>query len=272
MHPAFAPTTLGQSGLTVSRLTLSATYRPSQRAILLAAERGINSFFLFGIDGQMKAALRTLLGRDREQKIAITGAYNLIWGHTDIRRTLEKRLRQLRTDYIDVFLLLGVTKPAEFPDKVKDELNQLLVEQKVRTVGLSTHDRKFAGRLAAEGTVGTLMIRYNAAHRGAETDIFPFTAEHDPGVIAYTATRWSYLVRRPNKRLWPKTDPIPTAAQAYRFVLSNPSVHTCLTAPRSARELEQNLAVLDQGPLDPDEMQLLRQFGDVVHHTKKWFM
>ena len=55
-------------------------------------------------------------------------------------------------------------------------------------------------------------------------------------------------------------------------MLSNPSVHTCLTAPRSARELEQNLAVLDQGPLDPDEMQLLRQFGDVVHHTKKWFM
>ena len=42
-------------------------------------------------------------------------------------------------------------------------------------------------RLAAEGALDTFMIRYNAAHRGAEQDIFPFLAAHDPGIISYTA-------------------------------------------------------------------------------------
>ena len=54
------------------------------------------------------------------------------------------------------------------------------------------------------------MIRYNAAHRGAEQDIFPHLAAHDPGVVSYTATRWSYLLRRPKG--WPKDGRVPTAA------------------------------------------------------------
>ena len=47
----------------------------------------------------------------------------------------------------------------------------------------------------------------------------------------------------------------------------------CL-APRSsnARQLQQNLAALDDGPLSDDEMAFMRAFGDAVHHTKKWFM
>jgi hypothetical protein len=28
--------------------------------------------------------------------VVATGPYNLIWGHTDVRRTLEKRLKQTR--------------------------------------------------------------------------------------------------------------------------------------------------------------------------------
>ncbi len=58
----------------------------------------------------------------------------------------------------------------------------------------------------------------------------------------------------------------------YRFVLSNPHVHVCLTAPRKMEELEENLAALNDGPLSEEEMEFMRRFGDVVHHTKKWFM
>jgi len=137
-------------------------------------------------------------------------------------------------------------------------------------VGLSTHNRKFAGKLAAEGAVDVLMVRYNAAHRGAEQEIFPFLKEHSPGVVSYTATRWSYLLRRP--RGWPKDGRIPDAGMCYRFVLSNPNVHICMTAPSNAKQLVENLHALRQGPLCQEEMEFMRRFGDAVHHTKKWFM
>jgi aryl-alcohol dehydrogenase-like predicted oxidoreductase len=114
------------------------------------------------------------------------------------------------------------------------------------------------------------MMRYNAAHRGAERDIFPHLAAHNPGVISYTATRWSYLLRRP--RGWPKDGRVPTAGECYRFVLSEPRVHTVLTAPRNEREVRENIAAVRKGPLDEGDMRFMRDFGDVVHRRQKWFM
>ncbi len=55
-------------------------------------------------------------------------------------------------------------------------------------------------------------------------------------------------------------------------MLSNPAVHVCLTAPANARQLEENLQVLKQGPLSPDEMEFMCRFGDAVHSRRKWFM
>ena len=66
--------------------------------------------------------------------------------------------------------------------------------------------------------IDAFMIRYNAAHRGAEKDIFPYLDKHNPAVISYTATRWRFLLKKP--KTW-KQERIPTAGMCYRFVLSN---------------------------------------------------
>jgi aryl-alcohol dehydrogenase-like predicted oxidoreductase len=230
----------------VHRLGLSGTYRPGKKAIFRALDEGINVFFAYGIDLQMLDALRDALPSRREQIVVVTGAYNLIWTGTDVRKTLENRLRKLRTDYLDALLFLGVMKEEQFPQHVRDELVRLREEGKVHRIGLSTHDRKLAGKLAAEGIFDAFMVRYNAAHRGAETDVFPHLAAHDPAVISYTATRWRYMMRRPKG--WDKTERVPTAGDAYRFVLSNPHVDVCLTAPSNLSQLEENLAAVRRGP------------------------
>jgi aryl-alcohol dehydrogenase-like predicted oxidoreductase len=260
----------GSTGINVTPLGLSASYFPGKKTIHAAAEEGVNLFFAFGFDIQMTRALRELMTSRREKFALVTGAYNYIWWAQDVRKTFEKRLRQFKTDYIDVFLFMGVMKPAEFTPRVLEELLKLREEGKVRAIGLSCHNRPFLGKLAADGDVDALMLRYNAAHRGAERDIFPHLAGHNPGVISYTATRWSYLLRRP--KTWPKSARIPTAGECYRFVLSNPHVHTVLTAPRSERELRENIDAVCKGPLDEEDMKFMREFGDAVYNQKKWFM
>jgi len=55
-------------------------------------------------------------------------------------------------------------------------------------------------------------------------------------------------------------------------VLSNPQVDVCLTAPRSLKEFEENLAAVRQGPLDEEKMRFMREFGDAVYRRYKWFM
>jgi hypothetical protein len=114
------------------------------------------------------------------------------------------------------------------------------------------------------------MIRYNAAHPGAEEEIFPHVRVHNTGLVAYTATRWTALLRRP--RGWPEQGRIPTPGMAYRFVLSNPAVHVCLTAPRSLKELQENIDAVKSGPLSEEEMRFMREFGKAVHEKQRWFM
>jgi aryl-alcohol dehydrogenase-like predicted oxidoreductase len=270
MADDFLHTTFGSSGREVFRLGLSATYRPGKDTIHKAIDNGVNFFFAYGFDSQMTKTIRDVARTNREKYFITTGAYNLLIGHPNLRRTLEKRLRQFGTDYLDVFLFLGVTKEKHLKPEVIEEFHKFQEEGKVKMIGMSCHDRKFAGRLAAMGTFNAFMVRYNAAHRGAEQDIFPHLERHNPGLISYTATRWGYLLRK--TKGWPKDKPLPTAGQCYRFVLSNPHVDVCLTAPSNMKHLEENLAAVRLGPLPEDEMKLMRDYGDLVHHNKKYFM
>lgn len=261
---------LGNTGINVTPLGLSASYWPGARTVRAGIEAGINFFFAYGFDRQMIRVLREILPSRRESLVLATGAYNYVWAAQDVRKACEKRLRQFHTPYIDLFLFMGVMKPEEFPPRVREELLKLKEEGKVRAIGLSCHHRAFLAGLAAEGSVDALMLRYNAAHRGAEQEIFPRCAAHNPGVISYTATRWTALLRRPGS--WPKGGRLPTAGECYRFVLSNPHVHAALTAPRNERQLHENLAAVGSGPLDESDMAFMREFGDAVHREKKWFM
>ncbi len=270
MEQDFLRAPLGKLGTPVCRLGLSASYRPGRATIHKALDEGLNYFFYFGFDTQMTAVLRETIASRRDRFVLATGAYNYIIGHQNLRQTLEKRLRQVRTDYIDLFHFLGIMKPKEFTPRVREELQAVRESGLVRGVSISCHDRKFAAQLAREGVIDAMMIRYNAAHRGAETEIFPNLPETDPAVVSYTATRWRYLARRP--RGYPKDARIPTAGMCYRFVLSNPAVDVCLTAPSNLKQFEANLAEVRRGPLADQEMLFMRQFGDVVYGRYKYFM
>ena len=54
-----------------------------------------------------------------------------------------------------------------------------------------------AAELARTTSLDLLMVRYNAAHPGAEADIFPSLPEGRHSVVAYTATCWRRLLKRP---------------------------------------------------------------------------
>jgi hypothetical protein len=115
--------------------------------------------------------------------------------------------------------------------------------------------------LAEDSPLDLLMIRYNAAHPGAEREIFPHLDTRKPAVIAYTATSWRKLLKRPKG--WQGR--VPTAGDCYRFCLTNSHVDVVLCGPASRQQLDENLAALHKGPLSEEEMSWMRAFGRVVH-------
>lgn len=263
----FLQTTLGRAGQQVHRLGLSGSYFPGEAALREGIEAGMNYLFWFYWDRQMTRVLREVLPGQREKFVLATGVSNV--GRWLIRKGLESCLRKLRTDTIDVFHLFWAGAGSLSP-RTRELLWRFKEEGKIRAVAVSTHARKYAGELARAGAVDVLMIRYNAAHRGAEQDIFPHVEASRLGVVSHTATRWGQLLRRP--RGWPENGRIPTAGDCYRFVLSSPHVDVCLTAPRSAQQLHENLAAVARGPLPEEDMEFMRKFGDAVHAERKFFL
>lgn len=222
-------------------------------------EGGIQYVFWTPRQKAATEALRRALKRDRGRYAIATGPTTALWSG-NLRRYVDKVRATLQIDQIDILQMFWLGKTSRWAPKIVDELETLRDEGAVRAIGISIHDRKRAAELARNSPLDMLMIRYNAAHPGAEQDIFPHLPEGRHAVVSYTATCWRYLLRRPKK--W--QGPVPTAGDCYRFCLSSPHVDVTLTGPASVEQLKENLMALDKGPLSEDEMATLREFGQLV--------
>jgi len=243
----------------VHRLGLAGSFGLDETASREALERMQYVFWSPRMKG-LTPALRDALRRDRERYVVSAGPL-LGYFPGSIRRAAESALRTLGTDHVDVFQLYWLSKMSAFTEAVQEELLLLKQEGKARAIGVSIHDRPRAGRLADDSILDLFMVRYNAAHPGAERDIFPKLARRRPAVVAYTATSWRKLLRRP--RGW--DGPVMTAGDCYRFCLSSPHVDVVLTGPRTAAELRENLAAVEKGPLPEGDVAWMREFGKIVH-------
>ena len=247
-------------GKRVHRLGLAANYGIDEDGVRAAMDRGVNLFLWTRRNPGMRAPVCQALAERREQVVVI-GYVTVGWFGWGVRRDAESLLRELSTDYLDVLLLGWLGAGSAWTAGTERALVGLRESGKVRAFGASIHNRPRAGRLATKRAMDLLMIRYNAAHPGAEQDIFPAVQEGNPSVLAYTATSWRKLLKRPKR--W--TGPVMTAGDCYRFQLSSQHVDMALCGPANRAELEQNLAALDKGPLAEDEQQWMRAFGKAVH-------
>jgi predicted aldo/keto reductase-like oxidoreductase len=139
-----------------------------------------------------------------------------------------------------------------------------------RYLAISSHNRPLFPRLTQDNIFDIFHLRYNAAHRGAETEVFDQLKDQEkPGIVSYTATRWGQLL---NPKKVPRGEKPLSASDCYRFVLSNPNVDVCMCGPRDRNQMQEALQSLELGPLSEDELVRVRKIGDYVHtHSTKFF-
>jgi aryl-alcohol dehydrogenase-like predicted oxidoreductase len=270
---AFSHTILPVVGKTVFRMGVAGSYGIDATDVRWAAEHGAN-YWVWGRGfGKVTDGIREVLHGDREHHVVGV----LGWGFFgwQVRRSVEDALRKLGTDYLDVFKLGWLGRTSIYSEGIVDTLMRLKQEGKIVAIGTSIHDRKRAGRLALDSEIDLFMIRYSAKHPGAEQEIFPHLSKRNPAVVSYTALAWGQLIR-PLKGIamlpWPGrksfNGPPLSPELCYRFVLTNPNVHVVLSGPQNREQLRQNLEAINQGPLDPDEMNWIRQYGQLVKSKK----
>jgi predicted aldo/keto reductase-like oxidoreductase len=240
---------------------------PKAQDIHLALERGVNFLNWCGCgyeDGMSRAIAE--LGTRREEVVVCTQFEART--ADDAKRELASILGVLNLKYVDVLTFYYVEQVVAWqqiigPGGALEYCRQAQKIGLVRKLGVTTHQRPLAAAMAQSGLLDCLMIRYNAAHRGAETEIFPVTAALEMPVIAYTALRWGALLQPTSAD--PPDFSVPAAPKWYRFALQSPAVSVVLTAPSNRDELLDDLTVLEAtGPLSDSEYQQMAEHGQRV--------
>lgn len=266
---------LGKTGMAVSPLGLAAfsmashprpkpsglTPNDVERAF---HEFGINTFLVHYLMPALMKGVRNLIRAGHRDDLVLVSEVGVPTAGS-VRRALNLHLRLLGTDHLDVWLFGWVRSRRQVRTAVWASMQRLKQQGRTRALGFSTHNRLLAAELTGSLTPDVLMIRYNAAHRGAERELFatlPSNPAERPGIIAYTATRWGMLLNGVPARGFPEGM---TAAECYRFALANAHVDTVWCAARSFEELTEDVAGVAAGPLPHQRYQEVCRFGDAVH-------
>jgi predicted aldo/keto reductase-like oxidoreductase len=234
-----------------------------------AVERGVNYLNWCGHPDGLSCAVARL-GRTRKQ--VVVAAQFQSRSAREAEREFASMLDELQTDQIDVLTFYYVESQSEWeeitaPGGAWEYLREQKRKGRLKMIGLTSHQRALAAQWAQSGKLDLLMIRYNAAHRGAERDVFPVTQQMGIPVVTFTGLRWKALLEHtPDDP--PGFDP-PAAAECYLFCLAHPAVAVVLAAPGNRSELEQAISMLDdwRAPEDHARESLLAHGDRVRKHA-----
>jgi aryl-alcohol dehydrogenase-like predicted oxidoreductase len=305
-------TTLGRTGLKVSvaglgtggfsrmGLKTGKSEEESARLILEAVDLGVNFIDTapsYGTEGVVGRALQSL---QRDKVVVATKAHVFRDGKwttpDDLVASLDKSLRLMGTDYVDVFNLHGVE--TQMYDHARNVLAPVLTEQKrkgkIRHVGLTENPivdhTNAALKLALNDPVWEVyMVGFHMMHQVARVNVFPATRQKGIGTLIMFAVRSIFAdpprVAREIKALAAKgqvekslgdsDDPLGFLVHdggatsmieaAYRFARHEPGVDVTLFGTGDAEHLRSNIASLLKPPLpDADRAKLAAQFGHLT--------
>ena len=256
-RPAVPRRPLGRTGLVVAPLGLSGAFDLPVPCFETAREAGVDLFFWEPEHRSLTEFVRR--APDRRDLVVVAGSYEA--DARSIERDADRALSRLGIDALGVMLLFWVRSPARLTDEAFTALDRLKQRGKIRAAGFSTHLCDLAEAALAERPWDVIMCRLSAAHPRAERGLLPGAAAHGVGVIAFSALLYGRML----------AGAAVSAADCYRYCLSQPGVSVCLSAPRRFHELSENLAVLGQPTLDAGEAARLRAYGASVHADNRAF-
>ncbi|MEV0353960.1 aldo/keto reductase [Nonomuraea sp. NPDC050680] len=195
---------LGQTGLRVSVIGLgtwafggdwgAVDLRESEHAIHHALDLGVNLFdtahgYGFGVAERLLG--KALRSRREEVVIVTKGGLRQEGdrllrdaGGRWLRESVEESLRNLGTDYIDLYQVHWPDQHTP-PEETAGVLAELVGEGKIRHIGVSNYDAAQMEALARFGRVEALQPPYHLFRRDIEDTVLPYAAAHDIGVLVY---------------------------------------------------------------------------------------
>jgi predicted aldo/keto reductase-like oxidoreductase len=254
--------TLGRTGLKVTTVGFGCMITSDPSVIERAADIGINYFdtardYQNGNNERMVAAG---LGARRKQVIVSTkSSYTLAAeshapSKEKLQRDLETSLRELNTDYIDIWFLHAKSSPEEIPDDMIEVQQSAKRQGKVRFTGVSTHSgqQKLLPWLAQKGVFDVVLTAYNFSMDASMEQAIAVAAKAGMGVVGMKVMAGGFRSNKPGSPLYGKLQQDGALLAALKWVIDKPNVATTIPSMTDMDQLDENLKAMAQPFSDSD--------------------
>ena len=246
---------LGRTGLKVTTLGFGCMITSDPSVIARAADLGVNYFdtargYQHGNNERMVAAA---LGARRKQIVLSTKS-----GAQDkdaLLKELETSLRELNTDYVDIWYLHGKKSPADIHDDMI-EAQQLAKKQgKIRFAGVSTHSgqKELLPWMAQKGVFDVVLAAYNFSMDSGMEQAIAAAAKAGMGVVAMKVMAGGFRSLKPADPLYNKLTQDGALLAALKWVISKPGVATTIPSMTDMEQLDENLKAMGHPFSSTDE-------------------
>lgn len=250
-------------------------YQQEKKALQAGLDAGftlIDTAEMYGNGLSEKLIGDTIQGYSREKLFLVSKVYPHNAGRPQIYDSIDQTLRNLRTDYLDMYLLhWRGSIPLE---ETVDAMEELVKKGKIRSWGVSnldTSDMKELFSVPNGDHCQVDQVLYHLGSRGIEYDLMPWLEEHQTPVMAYCPLAQAGSLQRSllkNKEVQKiaKARGITPMQVLLAFVLRKDQV---IAIPRSGRteHVLQNWAVKDVILTDEEYAALDRAFPAPDHKT-----
>lgn len=294
---------LGCGGHSRLGMASGATTQQAGDLVKHAIDLGINFIDTALVYRTEEAVAHGMQGRDRSSLFLSTkswvgkgGAESSPENFTpaEFTENLESSLRRLKTDYVDLFHLHGVSlAQLDYARKVLlPEVKRQQQAGKLRFIGITEvfrhdTDHQMARAALPLNDFDVIMLGFNLLNPSARKTLFPLTLQHDVGTLVMFAVRRGLNsvenTREAVAELIAKGEVDPALINpddpldflrttpgvksqieaAYRFCRHEPGAHVILTGTGSAAHLEENIASILAPPLPAETQARLKAiFGE----------
>jgi aryl-alcohol dehydrogenase-like predicted oxidoreductase len=285
--------TFGKTGYTVSSLGfggapmgyLGADEQRAGEILNLLLDNGVNLIDTAASYPGSEELIGKSIGHRRDEFVLVSKCGGKLpdidepaWSPTLISQTVDRSLRNLKTDHLDVMLLHSCDLHTLETGGVIEPLVKAREAGKIRFVGYSG-DNEAAAFAAKSPDIAVIETSINIVDQMNIEKVLPLCVKNNLGVLAkrpIANAAWKDISEQPGLyKTYAKTytDRLAqmklTAAQlgfpetawpeiALRFTLSQPGVHVAIIGTQNVENARSNFALADEGPLSDEVIKKIR--------------
>ena len=184
----------------------------------------------------------------------------------DALNHLETSLKELGTDYLDIWYLHGKSRAAQLTDELIEAQQMAKKDGKVRFVGISTHGGQaevIPALIARKDHFDVVLTAYNFTLDPGFYTLLESAAKEGLGVVAMKVMAGGFRRVKPGDKVYDTLKREGAMLSALKWVLKNPNVHTTVPSITDMDQLDENMRAMTSPFTDADQKTLIAQLEHV---------